>query len=47
MGWWDARHGMLQGMLWTCNASGTSCGSAHSTVFMTNDGGKTWHQVPF
>jgi photosystem II stability/assembly factor-like uncharacterized protein len=45
MGWWDARHGMLEGMLMTCNASG--CGSDHPTVFMTNDGGQTWHQVPF
>jgi hypothetical protein len=47
MGWWDARHGMLQGMQWVCNASGSSCGSDHATVFMTNDGGLTWHQVPF
>jgi photosystem II stability/assembly factor-like uncharacterized protein len=47
MGWWDARHGMLQGMEWVCNASDSSCGSDHPTVFMTNDGGLTWHQVPF
>lgn len=47
MGWWDARHGILEGMLMTCNASGTSCGSDHPTVFVTDDGGLTWHGVPF
>jgi hypothetical protein len=47
MGWWDARHGILEGMQWTCNASGDSCGADHPSVFLTNDGGRTWHQVPF
>jgi photosystem II stability/assembly factor-like uncharacterized protein len=47
MVWWDARHGMLQGMLMVCNASGSSCGADHPSVFLTNDGGRTWHQVPF
>ena len=45
--WWDARHGMLQGMLMTCNATGSSCGADHPSVFLTNDGGRTWHQAPF
>ena len=47
MGWWDARHGILEGMLMVCNKDGSSCGADHPTVFLTNDGGRTWHQVPF
>ena len=47
MGWWDARNGVLQGMQWVCTADGSSCGGDHPTVYLTNDGGLTWHQVPF
>lgn len=47
MQWWDARHGMLQGTSWDCTADGSSCAATHSTVYLTNDGGRTWHQVPF
>ena len=47
MQWWDARHGMLQGTSWYCTADGSSCAATHSTVYLTNDGGRTWHQVPF
>lgn len=47
MGWWDARHGVLQGMQLICNADGSICGGEHQTVYLTNDGGRTWHQVPF
>jgi photosystem II stability/assembly factor-like uncharacterized protein len=45
MGWWDARHGILQGVTLDC-IDGGRC-SGHPTVFLTNDGGRTWHQVPF
>ncbi len=46
MRWWDSRRGIVQGF--TCPNGGTSgsC-SNHSTVYITNDGGYTWHQVPF
>ena len=46
MRWWDGRRGILQGF--TCPNGGTSesC-SNHSTVYVTNDGGRTWHQIPF
>jgi photosystem II stability/assembly factor-like uncharacterized protein len=47
MEWWDARHGVLQGMQLICNADGSLCGGDHQTVYLTNDGGRTWHQVPF
>jgi photosystem II stability/assembly factor-like uncharacterized protein len=46
MRWWDSRRGIVQGF--TCPNGGTSgsC-SNHSTVYITSDGGYTWHQVPF
>jgi photosystem II stability/assembly factor-like uncharacterized protein len=46
MRWWDSRRGIVQGF--TCPNGGTSesC-SNHSTVYITSDGGHTWHQVPF
>ncbi len=47
MVWWDARHGMLEGMLMVCDPSGSQCGADHPTVYVTDDGGLTWHQVPF
>jgi len=47
MVWWDARHGMLEGMLMVCDPSGSQCGADHPTVYVTDDGGLTWHKVPF
>ncbi len=44
MGWTDDQHGMLQGGI-SCT-QGTAC-SHYGSVYVTNDGGLTWHQVPF
>jgi photosystem II stability/assembly factor-like uncharacterized protein len=46
MRWWDSRHGILQGFVCPNGLIAGSC-SNHSTVYVTNDGGVTWHQVPF
>jgi photosystem II stability/assembly factor-like uncharacterized protein len=46
MSWTDESHGMLQGTFMDCSDPSKSCG-ATGTVFITNDGGRTWHQVPF
>ncbi len=47
MVWWDARHGMVEGLRWTCAQHDGGCGGDGPHVFLTNDGGATWHQVPF
>ena len=45
--WGDRLHGMLQGVdMGDCSNPDGSCGGTGS-VFLTNDGGRTWHQVPF
>ena len=44
--WWDDSHGMAQGMYMDCRSGATACSSI-GTVFVTRDGGRTWHQVPF
>jgi photosystem II stability/assembly factor-like uncharacterized protein len=48
MSWADEIHGMLDGMRdcptgQTCDPAGTSSGA----VFLTDDGGRTWHQLAF
>ena len=44
--WLDRLHAMAQGVdMGACSADG-SCGG-QGTVFLTNDGGLTWHKVPF
>lgn len=44
--WWmDRLHGMVQGAPTVC-AQGGSCGGT-GTILLTNDGGQTWHLVPF
>jgi hypothetical protein len=42
--WSDRLHGMLFGGPWTCDSSG--CGATGGWL-ITNDGGQTWHKVPF
>jgi len=44
MQWFDRLHGALQGAPLQC--SGTSCGG-EGAILLTNDGGQTWHEVPF
>jgi photosystem II stability/assembly factor-like uncharacterized protein len=46
MAWSDEKHGMLQGIVGCPVAPGEAC-SGTGTVYVTNDGGLTWHQVPF
>lgn len=46
MHWWDSQRGVIQGFTCLDGATTGSC-SNHSTVYITNDGGRTWHQVPF
>jgi photosystem II stability/assembly factor-like uncharacterized protein len=46
MRWWDSGRGVVQGFTCPDGATTGSC-SNHSTVYVTNDGGHTWHQVPF
>ena len=43
--WWDAQHGfILAGAAPCADASGSSC-DANRGIFITSDGGRTWHQV--
>jgi photosystem II stability/assembly factor-like uncharacterized protein len=45
--WADRLHGMIQGADWgDCSDTSRSCGG-YGTMFLTNDGGRSWHQVPF
>jgi hypothetical protein len=44
--WWDAGHGLIMAAQQSCSDAGVSCRSS-STVFVTDDAGRTWHQVPF
>ena len=44
MQWFDRLHGTLQGVPIACN--GSACGG-DGTILLTNDGGQSWHQVPF
>jgi len=44
MHWFDRLHGTIQGVPIVCN--GSACGG-DGTVVLTNDGGQSWHQVPF
>ncbi len=47
MSWADRRHGMLQGIdTGDCTDTSRSCAGS-GTIFLTNDGGRTWHAVPF
>jgi photosystem II stability/assembly factor-like uncharacterized protein len=47
MSWADRRHGMLQGVdMGDCSNPEVECGGS-GTIFLTNDGGLTWHAVPF
>jgi len=47
MSWADRRHGMLQGVdMGDCSNPDAGCGGS-GTIFLTNDGGRTWHPVPF
>ncbi len=44
MQWLDRLHGAVQGVPIRCD--GGSC-SGNGTILFTNDGGQTWHEVPF
>lgn len=47
MSWGDRLHGMLQGVdMGDCSDPSVSCGGL-GTMFLTNDGGRSWHEVPF
>jgi photosystem II stability/assembly factor-like uncharacterized protein len=47
LSWADPRHGMLQGIdMGDCSNPDVGCGGS-GTIFLTNDGGRTWHPVPF
>jgi len=45
--WLDRMHGMAQGVdMSVCASADGSCGGS-GTMFLTNDGGRTWHRLPF
>ncbi len=47
MAWADRSQGVLQGQPIVCPAGQGCSNDPFATVFFTNDGGRTWHQVPF
>jgi hypothetical protein len=45
--WLDRLHGTLEGGSTTCREAVANCTPTAPNLWLTNDGGRTWHEVPF